>query len=83
MTVRGDQFWLRIIYILSVVLALAVGYLILGPRPEGIEGKVDVSNLPTFNAILNITTTVLLVVAYICIRKKNISLHKKIMLTAF
>ena len=37
-----ENFWLKIIYILSAVLSLAVGFLILGPRPEGIEGAIDV-----------------------------------------
>ena len=32
-----DQFWLKIIYIVSVVISLAVAFLILGPRPEGLE----------------------------------------------
>ena len=32
-----DNFWLRIIYIVSVVISAAVAFLILGPRPAGIE----------------------------------------------
>ena len=48
-----ENFWLKIIYILSAVLSLAVGFLILGPRPEGIEGAIDVSSLPFVNAFLN------------------------------
>ena len=47
------------------------------------EGAVDVSGLPTVNAILNLITIVLLVAAYIFIRQNNITLHKKTMLTAF
>jgi len=47
------------------------------------EGAVDVSGLPTVNAILNLITIVLLVAAYIFIRQNNITLHKKIMFTAF
>ena len=35
-----DQFWLRIIYIISIVITLAVAFLILGPRPEGMEGRL-------------------------------------------
>ena len=81
--VLGEKFWLRIIYIFSAVLAFAVAFLILGPRPDGMEAAVDVSGLPTINAILNLTTTVLLVVAYVFIRQKKISLHKNTMLTAF
>ncbi len=29
-----DRFWFRIIYIVSVVIAAAVAFLILGPRPQ-------------------------------------------------
>jgi len=80
---RSDQFWLSIIYILSGVLAAAVAFLILGPRPTGMEGAMDVSALPTVNAILNSITTILLVIAYLLIRRKKIEFHKKTMLAAF
>ena len=80
---QSDKFWLRIIYILSGVLAAAVAFLILGPRPDGMEGAMDVSALPTVNAILNSITTMLLVIAYLFIRRKKIELHKKTMLAAF
>ena len=39
---KKENFWLRMIYMLSGVVSLAVAFLILGPRPEGIEGAVDV-----------------------------------------
>ena len=66
-----ENFWLKIIYILSAVLSLAVGFLILGPRPEGIEGSIDVSSLPIVNALLNLVTTILLIIGYILIRQKK------------
>lgn len=78
-----DSFWLRIIYIISAVISLAVAFLILGPRPEGLEGVLDVSGLPFINATLNAITTLLLILALIFIKKKQIDAHKKIMLTAF
>ena len=78
-----EKFWLRIIYILSGVLSLAVAFLILGPRPEGIEGAVDVSSLPFVNAILNVTTTILLIIGYILIKRKKREMHRSVMLTAF
>ena len=43
---KNDAFWVKIIYVISVVISLAVAFLILGPRPEGIEGSLDVSFLP-------------------------------------
>ena len=49
-----ENFWLKIIYILSAVLSLAVGFLILGPRPDGIEGAIDVSGLPYVLSLIHI-----------------------------
>ncbi|HKD08025.1 MAG TPA: DUF420 domain-containing protein [Bryobacteraceae bacterium] len=40
-------------------------------------------SLPTVNAILNATASVLLVVGFILIRKRKIDLHRKVMITAF
>ena len=78
-----ESFWLRIIYILSGVLSLAIAFLILGPRPEGIEGAIDVSSLPLVNALLNLTTTILLIIGYVLIRLKKREMHRAVMLTAF
>ena len=78
-----DKFWLRIIYIFSIVITLAIAFLILGPRPDGIEGMVDVSMLPLVNALLNSASTLLLIVALWLIKKKNIPAHKTAMLSAF
>ena len=78
-----DQFWLRIIYIVSIVITLAVAFLILGPRPVGMEGMLDVSALPHLNALLNSTCTGLLLAALWFIKRKEIERHKKAMLTAF
>ena len=81
--VNQDSFWLRIIYIVSLIISATVAFLILGPRPVGIEGALDVSKLPLVNASLNGMTTILLVIGYILIRKKKRQQHKNIMLTAF
>ena len=78
-----ENFWLKIIYILSAVLSLAVGFLILGPRPEGIEGAIDVSSLPFVNAFLNLVTTILLVMGYVLIKQKKREQHRSVMLSAF
>ena len=79
----NDSFWLRIIYIVSTAISLAVAFLILGPRPEGLAGSLDVSGLPLLNASLNCITTLLLILGLVLIKQKNIDAHKKIMLTAF
>ena len=81
--VNQDSFWLRIIYIVSIIISATVAFLILGPRPVGIEGALDVSKLPLVNASLNGMTTILLIIGYILIRKKKRQQHKNIMLTAF
>lgn len=80
---NSEAFWLRIIYILSAVIVGAVAFLILGPRPEGMEGSLDVSALPFLNAGINSLTTLLLITGYILIRKKKRESHKKVMLTCF
>ena len=79
----NESFWTRIIYVVSVVISLAVAFLILGPRPDGIEGMIDVSGLPLVNASLNGVTTLLLIVGYVLIFQKKINAHKSVMLTAF
>ena len=71
MIYRSDNFWLRIIYIISVLVSAAVAFLILGPRPDGIEGALDVSALPKVNAILNGITGILLLYGYLLIINKS------------
>ena len=80
---KNDSFWTRIIYVVSVVISLVVAFLILGPRPEGIEGSIDVSMLPFTNAMLNSITAILLIIGYMLIRSKNIKAHQSVMITSF
>ena len=78
-----DNFWIKIIYIVSVVISGAVAFLILGPRPEGVNGSLDVSLLPKVNASINAITTLLLVLGYFLIINKKRRLHKNVMLSSF
>ena len=79
-----DKFWLRIIYILSIVISFAVAFLILGSRPTDIEHyTIDVSMLPAINATLNFITLLLLIAALIFIKNKKITYHQNTMLCAF
>ena len=78
-----DKFWIRIIYIFSIVITLAIAFLILGPRPEGMGGMLDVSALPLVNALLNSSSILLLLLALWFIKRKEIQKHKKTMLCAF
>jgi putative membrane protein len=80
---KNESFWTRIIYVISIVISLVVAFLILGPRPDGIEGSMDVSFLPIVNASLNGVTTILLVIGYFLIRNNMIEEHKIVMLSAF
>jgi uncharacterized membrane protein YozB (DUF420 family) len=44
---------------------------------------LSVQDLPALNAVLNATAAVLLVSAYVMIRKRRIQAHKRLMITAF
>lgn len=78
-----DGFWMRIILIVSALLAAAVAFLILGPRPEGMRGAIDVSMLPTVNASLNGLATLLLVVGGVLAKRRRLEAHRQVMLGAF
>ena len=78
-----DTFWIRICIVVGIVICGAVAFLILGPRPEGMEGALDVSALPAVNASLNGMTTALLVIGVMLIRAGKINLHKNVMISAF
>ena len=80
---KSENFWIRVIYVISVAVSAAVAFLILGPRPDGIEGSLDVSMLPTVNASINTITFVLLIVGYLLIINKKRELHQNVMLIAF
>ena len=43
----------------------------------------SISSLPALNASLNATATVLLVVGYVCIRRRRITAHRRAMIGAF
>lgn len=83
MTHPQDGFFARLIWITSGLLAAAVAFLILGPRPAGMAGALDVSALPTVNASFNSLSTVLLLSAFVAIKRRNIGLHRKLMFAAF
>lgn len=80
---KKDGFVARIIYILSAVVCGAVAFLILGPRPEGLSGQLDVSFLPTLNASINACVSLLLIAAVWLIKRGQVEQHKRAMLAAF
>ena len=71
---------LRLIYIVSIVVFLAVAALGRMPKAESIPEWAKI--LPALNATLNAITTLLLLVSFYFIRKKNVQMHKKLNLTA-
>lgn len=73
----------RVIWGLSLAVCGLVAFLMLGPRPDGVAGAVDVSALPLVNAALNSVTAVLLVAGFVAVRTGRIALHKGLMLGAF
>ena len=84
MNKNKDSFWLKIIYIISFAVSLAVMFLILGPRPNNMSNyNIDISFLPLLNACLNFSTVILLVIALYFIKNKNIIYHQNTMLLAF
>jgi len=77
-----DRFALLTIGVLSLLVILGVGALLLGREGE-VRGRIDVSALPSLNALLNGLSAVLLSVGYLFIRRKKVAAHKACMLTAF
>lgn len=76
-----DRIALPVIGVLSLVVVLAVGWLLLGHVP-GEGGRADVSALPTLNAILNGTSATLLIAGWLFIRRRRIAAHRACMLGA-
>ncbi len=68
----------KVLNIISIVIPLAVALLFGIKVPLGEWTKV----LPHINAVFNSITAVLLLSALIAIKKKNVELHKKLMLGA-
>ena len=79
-TLTKDKKYLNFIKVVSVVIPIAVAVLIYLP------GRLTIGewakNLPLVNAILNSTTTVLLIAALVSIKKKQINIHKILMSVA-
>ena len=78
-----DGFWLRLILLVSALLVGAVAFLILGPRPSALEGRLDVSMLPALNATLNGAAALLLLTGFALVRAGRVDAHRKVMLAAF
>ena len=78
-----DKLVFKIVSILSIVVFVAVVVLNrkIIPRPEVMPSWV--MYLPTLNAIINGTCSILLLLSLYFIKQKNIAVHKTLNLTAF
>jgi putative membrane protein len=70
----NDKFFLRLIWIVTVVVLLVVIALKLIPPPEG--RPVFIYMLPHIIGGINATCSVLLIISLIFIKRKNIQAHK-------
>jgi putative membrane protein len=79
-----DRIFIPLIVVLSNVIPLAVAALMLFPETLKVDfGGVDTSSLPFFHAVLNGATALLLVFGGYWIKKKNITMHRYSMMSAF
>ncbi|MEQ8471021.1 MAG: DUF420 domain-containing protein [Marinoscillum sp.] len=80
--IESNKTYLRVIQIVSVLIPLVVAFLLFAPFNLNLEGQSWIKSLPSFNAVINSLTSVLLVAALIAIKSKKIALHRNLMLTA-
>lgn len=78
--IKANKGYLRFIYVISIAVPSVVALLLFSPFKFEMAGWVK--SLPTLNAILNSTTSVLLIAALFAIRAKKIALHRNLMLTS-
>jgi putative membrane protein len=79
-----DRIVVPIIIGLSVLVPLAVALMFAMPDSMKVQfGSFDARSLPFFHAMLNGSTAVLLVMAYLLIKRKKIALHRAAMISAF
>ncbi len=78
--IKANKGYLRFIYVISIAVPSLVALLLFSPFKFEMAGWVK--SLPTLNAILNSTTSVLLIAALFAIRAKKIALHRNLMLTS-
>lgn len=76
----ADRFWLTIIAVFSVAAVAAVTFVVTGERTAS---RLDVSALPAVNTTWNAIAAVLLVAAFIAIRRGAVGAHRALVLIAF
>ena len=76
----SDHFYKRLIWILSIIIFLVI--LILSRLPKSSDIPSWAGILPAINALLNGTTFIVLLFSFYFIRRKKISIHRKLNITA-
>ena len=77
-----ESFYMKIIAVLSIVIPIAVAFLIFMPQ-NGIFGDLEVSFLPKLHAIFNTAATLFLVCGFLFVIRGKVTLHKICMWGAF
>lgn len=67
------------IWTASLAIPVVVAILYFMPKVEAGGMRSFLNNLPLFNALCNGTTALLLIFAFLAIRRKNIVLHRRLM----
>ncbi len=80
-SVNKEKKFLPYIIGAAIAIPVVVAILAFAPRLEFLDG-FNLFLLPLFNAIINGTTFLVLLLAFWAIRNKNIVLHKRLMTTA-
>jgi len=79
--IENEKNILRAVFILSGVVFLLIVILSMLPKADHIPPFVKY--LPTFNAFINGTCSVLLITSYYFIRKREIEIHKRLNILTF
>ena len=79
-TQTNDKFYKRLIWIVSIVIFLAILILSRLPKASNIPSWLWI--LPAMNAILNGSTFIILLFSFYFIRRKKISIHRRLNITA-
>ena len=80
----NDRLWLILISAVSVAIVAVAVFIVYGPRliTSGTKLPLDISNVPALNATLNGVAAILLLLAFIAIRKSRINVHRALILSA-
>jgi putative membrane protein len=78
---RSDRRFMLFNGIVSTAALAFLAWLLLVPRSA--QGGYDLSFMPAVNASLNALAATLLIAGFIAIKRRNLRLHKRLMVSAF